>query len=59
MLASLPFQMRALAQSNAVITELSLQQSIDLALKQNPTILKAGQEIRRTHGTWFIEARSL
>jgi len=36
---------------------LTLQNCIDLALKQNPSILKAQEEIRRTHGV-IIEARS-
>jgi TolC family type I secretion outer membrane protein len=36
---------------------LTLQQCIDLALKQNTDILKAQQEIRRTHGV-IVEARS-
>ena len=36
---------------------LALQQCIDLALKQNPAVLKAQQEIRRTHGL-VVEARA-
>lgn len=36
---------------------LTLDQCLDLALKQNPSILKAKQEIRRTYGV-VIEARS-
>ena len=36
---------------------LTLQQCIDLALKQNTDILKAQQEIRRTYGV-IVEARS-
>jgi len=36
---------------------LTLQDCLDLALKQNPAILKAQEEIRRTHGV-IMEARS-
>lgn len=36
---------------------LSLQDCIDLALKQNPTVLKAKEELRRTRGV-IIEARA-
>jgi outer membrane protein TolC len=45
------------AQTNSTPTELTLQQSIDLALRQNPTILKAQAELRRTHGL-VVEAHS-
>jgi len=38
-------------------TTLTLQNCIDLALKQNPSVLKAQQEIRRTHGV-IVEARA-
>jgi outer membrane protein len=37
--------------------DLSLEQCLNLALKQNPSILKAGQELRRTHGL-VVEARA-
>lgn len=36
---------------------LSLQECIDLALKQNPDVLKSQQELRRTHGL-IVEARA-
>jgi TolC family type I secretion outer membrane protein len=36
---------------------MTLQDCIDLALRQNPTILKAQEEIRRTHGV-IVEARA-
>ena len=36
---------------------LTLQDCLDLALKQNPSILKSQQEIRRTHGV-IMEARA-
>ncbi len=36
---------------------LSLQDCLDLALKQNPTVLKAQQELRRSHGV-VVEARA-
>ena len=36
-------------------TTLTLQDCIDLALKQNPSVLKAREEIRRTHGV-IVEA---
>jgi outer membrane protein len=36
---------------------LSLEQCLELALKQNPAILKAREEIRRTHGL-IVEARA-
>jgi outer membrane protein len=45
------------AQMKSAPAELSLQQCLDLALKQNPAILKAKQEIKRTHGV-IVEARS-
>ena len=45
------------AQTNTAPSELNLPQCLDLALKQNPAILKAQQEIRRTHGL-IVEARS-
>jgi len=38
-------------------TTLTLQQCLDLALRQNPTILKAREEIRRTRGV-ILEARA-
>ncbi len=38
-------------------TTLTLQDCLDLALKQNPSILKAQEEIRRTHGV-VVEARA-
>ena len=37
---------------------MTLQQCIDLALKQNPSVLKAQQEIRRTQGL-VVEARAI
>src|SRR5207249_10489192 len=45
------------AQSNEAPRELTLAQCLDLALKQNPAILRAQQEIRRTHGL-IVEARA-
>jgi TolC family type I secretion outer membrane protein len=36
---------------------MTLQDCIDLALRQNPSILKAREEIRRTHGV-IVEARA-
>jgi len=36
---------------------MTLQDCLDLALKQNPTILKAQQEIRRTQGV-IVETRA-
>ncbi|HUJ72688.1 MAG TPA: TolC family protein, partial [Verrucomicrobiae bacterium] len=36
---------------------MTLQDCIDLALRQNPSILKAQEEIRRTHGV-IVEARA-
>jgi outer membrane protein TolC len=36
---------------------LNLEQCLDLALKQNPAILKAKEEMRRTHGL-IVEARA-
>ncbi len=47
----------AFAESNTVPSELTLTQSIDLALRQNPGVLKAQQELKRSHGV-YIEARS-
>jgi outer membrane protein TolC len=41
----------------AIPHSLTLQQCIDLALKQNTEILKAQQAIRRTHGV-IVEARA-
>jgi TolC family type I secretion outer membrane protein len=42
----------------AVLPEsMTLQDCIDLALRQNPSILKAQEEIRRTHGV-IVEARA-
>ena len=38
-------------------SSLTLQQSLDLALKQNPQILKAKEEIRHTYGI-IVEARA-
>jgi outer membrane protein len=38
-------------------SQLTLQECLDLALKQNPSILKAQQEIRRTRGV-IVEARA-
>jgi outer membrane protein len=38
-------------------TTLTLQECIDLALQQNPSILKAKEEIRRMHGV-IVEARA-
>ncbi|HUI08602.1 MAG TPA: TolC family protein [Verrucomicrobiae bacterium] len=43
--------------ATALPTTLTLQGCLDLALKQNPSILKAQEEIRRTHGV-IVEARS-
>jgi TolC family type I secretion outer membrane protein len=43
--------------ARAQTNELTLPQCLDLALKQNPAILKAQQEIRRTHGL-IVEARA-
>jgi outer membrane protein len=43
--------------ARAETNELTLAQCLDLALKQNPAILKAQQEIRRTHGI-VVEARA-
>jgi outer membrane protein len=48
----------ATAQTETAPRELTLQQCLDLALSQNPAILKAQQEIRRTRGVIF-EARAL
>ena len=45
------------APTNAIPETLRLQDCIDLALRQNPTILKAREEIRRTHGI-IIETRA-
>ena len=45
------------ADTNPTPSALSLQQCLDLALRQNPAILKAQQELRRTHGL-IVEARS-
>ncbi len=45
------------AQTNTGPSELNLQECLDLALMQNPAILKAQQEIRRTKG-FIVEARS-
>lgn len=47
----------ALAGSRAEERALSLQDCIDLALKQNPTVLKAQEELRRAHGV-VVEARA-
>jgi outer membrane protein TolC len=41
---------------SATPSTLTLTQCLDLALKQNPQILKAREEIRRTHGV-ILEAR--
>jgi outer membrane protein len=43
--------------TNAAPETLTLQQCIDLAVRQNPTILKAKEEIRRNHGV-IIEVRA-
>jgi outer membrane protein len=43
--------------TNTIPAELDLRQCLDLALKQNPAILKAQQEIKRTRGV-IVEARS-
>jgi TolC family type I secretion outer membrane protein len=43
--------------SAALPTTLTLPDCLDLALRQNPTILKSREEIRRTHGV-IVEARS-
>jgi outer membrane protein TolC len=45
------------APTNAIPETLRLQDCIDLAVRQNPTILKAREEIRRTHGI-IIETRA-
>ena len=45
------------ADESSAPQSLTLQQCIDLALKQNTDILKAQQEIRRTHGV-IVEARA-
>jgi outer membrane protein len=45
------------ADTNTPSETLTLQDCINLALRQNPTILKAKQEIRRTQGV-IMEARS-
>jgi TolC family type I secretion outer membrane protein len=45
------------ADDGTSLQTLTLQQCIDLALKQNPSVLKAQQEIRRTHGL-VVEARA-
>lgn len=45
------------AQTNWPPNEVTLPQCLDLALKQNPAILKAQQEIRRTRGL-IVEARA-
>jgi TolC family type I secretion outer membrane protein len=47
----------ALAAQPAAETQLSLQDCLNLALKQNPAVLKAQQEIRRAHGV-IAEARA-
>src|ERR1700693_6285886 len=45
------------AENQAPPSTLTLDQCLDLALKQNPSILKAKQEIRRTYGL-VVEARA-
>lgn len=43
--------------ATAAAPTLSLADCIDLALKQNPSVLKAKEELRRTHGL-IVEARA-
>src|SRR5271154_6612359 len=43
--------------TNAPAQTMTLQDCLDLALKQNPTILKAQQEIRRAKGV-IVETRA-
>ena len=45
------------ASTNATPESLKLQDCIDLALRQNPTILKAREEIRRNQGV-IVEVRA-
>ena len=45
------------ADTSAPPSSLTLQDCINIALRQNPTILKAKEEIRRTHGV-IVEARA-
>ena len=53
----IPFQSTRAEDPAAPQTTLTLQECIDLALKQNPSILKAKEEIRRMHGV-IVEARA-
>jgi TolC family type I secretion outer membrane protein len=55
-LVAFSFSWRAIAATN-VPASLTLPQCLDLALKQNPQVLKAKEDIRRTHGL-IIEARA-
>ena len=48
---------RVMAAEPTVPQSLTLQQCVDLTLKQNPSVLKAKQELRRTHGL-IVEARA-
>src|SRR5208283_4457241 len=45
------------AENPAPPSTLTLDQCLDLALKQNPSILKAKQELRRTYGV-VVETRA-